>query len=90
MQPSDMLAMMPNNYQMMQPSDVLSGNSGMPMLRIDDTLPGQAMFRQPDVPPAPPQPFIASQPGMMMNGYVPPYPGGHTSAPVYPPQHNFG
>ncbi|KAH0490547.1 hypothetical protein TgHK011_002011 [Trichoderma gracile] len=89
MQPSDVLAMMPNSYSMMQP-EVLSGNSGMPMLRIDDTLPNQAMFRQADVPPAPPPPFIASQPGMMMNGYVPRYPGGHAGTPVYPPQHNFG
>ncbi|KAK1242145.1 hypothetical protein MKX07_000131, partial [Trichoderma sp. CBMAI-0711] len=89
MQPSDMLAMMPNSYSMMQP-EVLSESNGMPMLRIDDTLPNQAMFRQADVPPAPPPPFIASQPGMMMNGYVPPYPGGHAGAPVYPPQHNFG
>ncbi|KAL7819295.1 hypothetical protein V8C44DRAFT_133522 [Trichoderma aethiopicum] len=89
MQPSDMLAMMPNGYQMMQP-EVLSGNSGMPMLRIDDALPNQGMFRQPDVPPAPPPPFIASQPGVMMNGYVPPYPGGHAGTPVYPQQHNLG
>ncbi|TFA99478.1 hypothetical protein CCMA1212_008830 [Trichoderma ghanense] len=87
MQPSDMLAMMPNSYQMMQP-EMLSGNSGMPMLRIDDALPNQAMFRQADVSPAPPPPFIPSQPGMMMNGYVPSYPGGHAGAPVYP-QHNF-
>lgn len=89
MQPSDMLAMMPNGYQMMQP-EVLSGNSGMPMLRIDDALPNQGMFRQPDVPPAQPPPFIASQPGVMMNGYVPPYSGGHAGTPVYPQQHNFG
>ncbi|KAK0762990.1 hypothetical protein N5P37_003973 [Trichoderma harzianum] len=89
MQPSDMLAMMPNNYQMMQ-TEVLSGQGGMPMLRIDDAIPNQAMFRQQDVPPAQPQHFIPTQQGIMMNGYVPPpYPGSHTSAPPYPQQNSF-
>lgn len=89
MQPSDMLAMMPNNYQMMQ-TEVLSGQGGMPMLRIDDAIPNQAMFRQQDVPPAQPQHFIPTQQGMLMNGYVPPpYPGSHTSTPPYPQQNGF-
>lgn len=88
MQSSDVLAMMPN-YQMMQ-AEVLSGSSGMPMLRIDEAIPSQVMFRQQDVPPAQPQPLIPSQQGMMMNGYVPPYPGSHASVPAYPQQNNFG
>ncbi|UKZ77319.1 hypothetical protein TrVFT333_005039 [Trichoderma virens FT-333] len=90
MQSADMLAMVSNNYQMMQ-TDVLNGHSGMPMLRIDDAIPNQAMYRQQDVPPAQPQHFIPSQQGMMMNGYMPPpYPGSHTSTPPYPQQNHFG
>ncbi|KAM0264750.1 hypothetical protein ACHAQJ_000575 [Trichoderma viride] len=89
MQPSDMLAMMPNNYQMVQ-TEVLSGNSGMPMLRIDDAMPGQPIYRQ-DVPPMQPQSYLPSPQAMLMNGYVPPpYPGSHASAPAYTQQNNFG
>ncbi|KAL7798248.1 hypothetical protein V8C37DRAFT_249978 [Trichoderma ceciliae] len=89
MQPSDVLTMMPNNYQMMQ-TEVLGGNGGMPMLRIDDGLPDQVMYRQDVAPAQPPQPYIPSQQGMVMNGYVPQYPSSHAGAPAYTQQNNFG
>ncbi|KAH6606763.1 Zn2Cys6 transcriptional regulator [Trichoderma cornu-damae] len=90
MQPSEMLTMMPSNYQMMQ-AGALSGHGGIPMLRMDDAIPGQAMFRQDVPPPAQPQPYIPSQQGMMMNGYAPPpYPSGYASAPAYTQQNSFG
>lgn len=97
MQPPEVLAMMPNNYPMMQP-EVLSGNNGLPMLRIDDGIPAQALFR-PDGAPAPPQPYIPAPPpppprppqpqqrqqqGIMMNGYAPPPP-----PPQYTQQPNY-
>jgi hypothetical protein len=89
MQAPEMLAMMPNNYQMVQ-TDVLSGNSGIPMLRIEDAMPGQAIYRQ-DVPPMQPQSYLPPHQGMLMNGYVPPpYPGSHASGSEYTQQNNFG
>ncbi|KAL6908968.1 hypothetical protein GGI43DRAFT_163817 [Trichoderma evansii] len=88
MQPPEMMAMTPNSYQMVQ-TEVISGNSGMPMLRIEDAMPGQAIYRQ-DIPPMQPQSYIPSHQGMLMNGYVPPpYPGSHTNTSAYTQQNNF-
>lgn len=88
MQPPEMMAMMPNNYQMVQ-TEVISGSGGMPMLRIEDAIPSQAIYRQ-DIAPLQPQSYLPSHQGMLMNGYVPPpYPGNHTNTSAYTQQNNF-
>ncbi|KAM0454744.1 hypothetical protein ACHAO4_004557 [Trichoderma viride] len=88
MQPPEMMAMMPNNYQMVQ-TEVMSGGGGLPMLRIEDAMPSHAIYRQ-DIAPMQPQSYLPSHQGMMMNGYVPPpYPGSHTNSSAYTQQNSF-